>query len=138
MAATTVDRNTPTRFIERTVHLLLKSGQVIPAGAIVCTDATGNAVNGADTSALICEGRADHAASYAAGDRVINVSRGVFCYGNDGTIDQTSVGLLATILDNQTLSLAATTTNDVGAGWIEEVTADGVWVSMLGGKIAAA
>lgn len=138
MAATTVDRNTPVRGpTQRQIYLPLKSGQDIPAGAIVCVDATGEALNGADTAGLICMGRAAHRATYANGDRFITVERGVFKYANDGNIVAGSRGSLATILDNQTLSLASVTTNDIGAGYIEELEADGVWVSMLGGKVAA-
>lgn len=138
MAATTTDRNTPAKMIERQIVLPLKSSTDIPAGAIVCSDSNGLAVNGADTAGLITEGRASHAASYSAGDRYITVQRGVFEYGNNGNILQAHVGTLATIVDNQTVGLAADTTNDIGAGYIEEITSTGVFISMLGGKVAAA
>lgn len=138
MAATTNDRNTPAKLIERQIKLPLKNGETIPAGVGVCTDATGAAVNASDTAGLITQGRAAHAASYAAGDRFITVERGVFEFANDGTIAQANIGSLATWADNQTLSLAATTTNDIGAGYIEEITPTGVFISMLGGKVAAA
>ena len=138
MAATTIDRNTVTRGIERQLVFDLASGQDIPAGAIVCTNTAGEAVNGSDTAGLICQGRAQHRATYASGDRKITVMRGnQLCYGNDGTIVKADIGQVATILDNQTLSKAATTTNDIGAGIIDDVTAEGVWVTMLGGRVAA-
>ncbi len=127
------------RFIERQVNLQLDSAADIPAGAIVSTiNSSGLATSATDTAATTVQGRAAHRATYANGDRFITVDRGVFCYGNDGSITVANVGQLATVLDNQTVSLAATTTNDIGAGYIEEVTADGVWVSMLGGLVAAA
>ena len=138
MAATTVDRQTLVR--GATVRQLvfdLASGQDVPAGAIVCTNAAGEAVNGSDTVGLICQGRAEHRATYANGDRRIVVSRGVFCYANDGTIAKADIGGVCTILDNQTVSKAITTVNDIGAGIIDDVTSEGVWVSMLGGRIAA-
>lgn len=138
MSATTVDRNTPAKLIERQITLGLKSGQDIPAGAIVCTDATGLAVNGADTAGLICQGRAAHRATYANGDRFIIAQRGVYLYANNGNVVLASVGSLLTIVDNQTVGLVADTTNDIGAGYCDEVTGEGVFVSMLGGKIAAA
>lgn len=137
MAATTTDRNTRARKIDRQQRCELKSGSVIPAGAIVATDATGRAVNGADTAGLIVQGRAEHSASYADGDREIVVGKGIFLYANDGTITIADVGGVCTVLDNQTVSKAATTTNDIAAGHIEEVTSEGVWVDMMGGKIAA-
>jgi hypothetical protein len=138
MAATTVDRNTPALMIERQIVLKLETTADIPAGAIVCTNAAGNAVNGSDTAALVCQGRAAHRATYANGDREIVVERGVFVYANDGNVVQASVGTLVTILDNQTVSTAAITTNDIGAGYCDQIVPEGVVVSMLGGKIAAA
>lgn len=141
MAATTVDRNSPALHIERPMKVPLKAGSVIPAGVMVCVDATGLAVNASDTAGLSIVGRSAHAASYAAGDRFIVVERGVFYFGNDGTINVThaNTGVLAMILDNQTLTLAATAVNDIGVGYIESVDAVfGVAVSILGGKPSAA
>lgn len=137
MGATTVDRNTLVRgAVERQLVFDLASGQDIPAGAIVCTDAAGEAKNGADTAGLTTQGRAQHRATYASGDRRIVVGRGVFLYANDGTIAKADIGGYATILDNQTVSKAATTTNDIVAGLIEDVTSEGVWINMRDGKIA--
>lgn len=139
MAAATLDRQTFAYWIEREITLTLKAATVIPAGVIVCTEgATGLAVNGADVAGLKMQGRSAHAANSNLGDVVIIVERGVFVWANDGTIAQANVGQLATILDNQTLSLAATTANDVGAGWIEEIRSDGVTISVLGGRPEAA
>lgn len=138
MAATTVDRNTPALFIERQIVLKLETTADIPAGGIVATNAAGNAVNGADTAGLKVQGRAEHRATYANGDREITVSRGVFVYANDGTIVQGSVGSLAMVLDNQTVTLAATAVNDIPAGYIDQVVPEGVVVSMLGGFVGAA
>jgi hypothetical protein len=137
VAATSFDRNTLAKRIERQIVLPLKEDETIPAGVGVCTDATGAAVNASDSVGLISQGRAEHRASYADGDRYVTVSRGVFEFANDGTIEQADIGSLATWLDNQTLSKAGTTTNDVGAGYIEELTPTGIFISMLGGKVAA-
>lgn len=140
MAATTLDRNSPALHIERQIKLQLKTATPdIPAGVMVCTDATGTALNGADTAGLKIQGRSEHPASYTNGDRFIVVTRGVFWFANDGTITIANVGQLATILDNQTVSLAATTANDIGAGYIEQVDASlGVAISILGGRPEAA
>lgn len=137
MAATTLDRNPARRFVERQIVLTLAANTKIPLGVIVCTNASGLAVNGSDTAGLVTQGMSCQAADTAAGDVKIVVERGTFRFNNDGTITTANVGSLATILDNQTVSLAATTTNDIGAGFIEEVDSDGVWISMLGGKVAA-
>jgi hypothetical protein len=138
MAATTLDRNTKKRFVERQIVLTLAASTTIPAGVMVATNASGLAVNASDTTALKVQGISAHPASTVNGDIKIVVERGVFNMGNDGTITVANVGTLATVLDNQTVSLAATTTNDIGAGYIEEVDADGVWTAMLGGFVAAA
>lgn len=138
MAATTKDRATPKYWIERELTLTLKTGSVIPAGVMVAVDATGLAVNAADTAALKVMGVSAHAADQTKGDTYVVVERGVFVLANDGTIAQADVGGLATVLDNQTVSKAATTTNDIPAGYIEEVRTDGVAIAMLGGFIGAA
>lgn len=138
MAATTLDRNTKFRFLERQIVLPLKAAAVIPLGTLVATDATGAAVPAADTAGLIVQGWAAQSVNATTGDTKIVVNRGVANFGNDGTIAQAAIGSLATVLDNQTLSLAATTVNDIGAGYIEEIDADGIWISILGGKISAA
>lgn len=139
MAATTKDRATPKYYIEREITLDLKAGSVIPAGVIVCTDATGLAVNGADTAGLICQGVSAHAADQTKGDTKVVVERGVFGFDNNaGAIVAADVGKLALIVDNQTITDAATA-NNIGCGYIEEVRADGyIMIAMLGGKIAAA
>jgi hypothetical protein len=110
----------------------------IPAGTLVCTDAAGEAVTGSDTAGLVVQGRAAHRAKYADGDRTVVVERGVFVWANNGNVVQATVGSLVTIVDNQTVGLAADTTNDIGAGYCEGIRSDGVVVSMLGGKVAAA
>lgn len=138
MAATTVDRDTKVRgAVERQLTFDLASSQDIPAGAMVCTNASGEAVNAADSAALICQGRAQHRATYASGDRRIVVGKGIFLYANDGTIVKADIGGVCTILDNQTVSKAATTTADIAAGIIDDVTAEGVWVNQRDSRIAA-
>lgn len=138
MAAATSDRQTPARYIERQIVLKLTAATDIPAGVMVATvDATGLAVNASDTAGLTVQGRSEHAASYAAGDREIVVSRGVFLFGNNGNVVQASVGELLEVIDNQTVGLAADGTNNIGAGYCDEIDANGVWVAMLGGKVAA-
>lgn len=139
MAATTTDRNTPALYIQRELSPVpLATGAVIPAGVIVCLNAAGEAVNGSDTAGLIAWGRSAHRADQTAGDTQIVCERGVFLWGNNaGAIVAADVGKLAFIVDNQTVTDAATT-NNIGVGYIEEVTAAGVAIAMLGGKVAAA
>jgi len=143
MAATSLDRNTKKRGPIRQIVLDLATtatgAAAIPIGTIVsvATPSAG-AVRGADTATHVVMGLACQAADYAAGDRRIVVERGIFNLGNDGTITAADVGQPCTVLDNQTVSKAATTTNDIIGGYITEVDADGVWVDMTQAKIAAA
>jgi hypothetical protein len=139
MAATTRDRNTFKQYIQRQIALQLNPATDIPLGVMVMVIAgVGLAVNAADTANGIVMGISAHSASYAAGDRDLVVERGAFWMANDGTITRADVGGACTVLDNQTVSKAATTTNDVVPGYIEDVSADlGVLVSMLGGKVSA-
>lgn len=139
MAATTVDRQTMRQYIQRQIRLTLTAATDIPAGVMVTVAAAGTALNAADTAAHVMMGVSAAAASFAAGDREIIVERGCFWMANDGTITIADVGKACTILDNQTVSKAATTVNDIIAGYIEDVDAvKGVLVSMLGGLVAAA
>jgi hypothetical protein len=64
--------------------------------------------------------------------------KGRFWLGNNGSITAANIGQQATIVDNQTVGLAADTTNDVIAGLILDVNAiDGVLLDMTGSKIGA-
>lgn len=139
MTATTVDRGTAWKHVDHVITLTLKASEVIPEGVIVCTDANGLAVNGSDTANLVTQGISMHAADYTAGDRKITVRRGVFWLANNGNVLQAHVAnTVVTIVDNQTVGLPGDTTQDIGAGYVEEISSTlGVAVSMLGGKVAA-
>lgn len=143
MAATSLDQNPAKRGPIRQVVLDLAStstgASAIPIGTIVSTATpSAGAVRGADAAGQVVQGIACQAANFANGDRRIVVERGIFRLPQDGTITAAAVGSLATLLDNNTVSLAATTTNDIGVGWIVEVDSVGVWVDMTQAKIAAA
>lgn len=140
MAATTTDRNTRKQHIERQVRLSLAPATDIPSGVMVSVVlGVGLGVNAADTASHRVMGMSAHSASYAAGDRDIVVERGAFWFANDGTITIADVGAACTVLDNQTVSKAATTTNDIIAGYIEDVDAQlGVCVAIMGGFAGAA
>jgi len=139
MAATTLDRNTKKRGPIRQRVLPLAAATTIPVGVIVAvaTPSVG-AVNGSDTATHVVMGLSCQRAAAADGDTKIVVELGIFNLGNDGTITAADIGQPCTVLDNQTVSKAATTTNDIIAGYITEVDADGVWVDMTQAKIAAA
>jgi len=143
MTATALDQNPAKRGPIRQIVLDLATTSTgalaIPVGTIVSTvNPSAGAVRGADTAAHIVQGISCQAANYANGDRRIVVERAIFRLPQDGSITAANVGQLACVLDNNTVTLAATATNDIGCGWIEEVDAIGVWVDMTQAKIAAA
>jgi hypothetical protein len=139
MAATALDRNTQQRGPTRQIALPMGSGASIPIGVMVCvaTPAAG-AVNAADTAGFLVMGVSHQAAVQANGDTKIVVGKGIYKMGNNGNITAAHIGIAVTVVDNQTVGLAADTTNDVIAGYVTEVDSDGVWIDMTQAKIPAA
>lgn len=140
MTATTVDRNTKESWNDGPIWPIpLTASTKIPLGVIVMVvSGTGTALNGADTANGLVMGISTQMVDTALGHTVCPVRRGRFWFANDGTITAAMVGMQATILDNQTVSIAATTTNDVIAGLILAVDSiDGVLIDMTGSKIGA-
>lgn len=143
MSATTVDRLTREQFsVGPYPGIALTASTKIPAGVIVMVvSGTGTALNGADTASGICMGISTQLVDTALGHTKCFYKRGRFWLNNDGNITAAMIGQQCTILDNQTVSTAATTTNDVIAGEILDVqTIDGVaqvLVDMMGSKIGA-
>lgn len=106
------------------VVLVVKDAERIPASVIVCRDANGEAVNGTDTADLVCVGRSQQAVDNTDDGKSIKVRRGPFWWQNNGNITAAHIGLQATVVDNQTVGLAADTNNDVVAGRILAVDAN--------------
>lgn len=93
-------------------------------GSIVANNTTGYAAKAVDTSGFTLGGVAfetvDNSAG-AAGDKYIRVWRkGVFELNFSGTATQADVGKAVYMSDDNTVALAATTTNDVLVGRIVE------------------
>jgi hypothetical protein len=99
---------------------------------------TGTALNAADTANGLIMGVASQTVDTTLGHTKCPVERGAFWFANNGNVLAANIGQQATVVDNQTVGLAADTTNDVIAGVIEAVDAtDGVLISFLGSKIGA-
>lgn len=143
MAATTVDINTPRKFIERLAadDSLVAANTSIPAGALFAINGSGHAVNGADTAGLKIIGRAPRriANTTGAAAKVVpaaNAEAGVFWYATSGAnaLTVADVGGTAYVLDNQTVVRAAGTTNSIVAGAIDAFEAingvNGVWIKI--------
>lgn len=94
------------------------------AGAAVNINTSGFIKNAADAASEIFAGVMDKTVDNAAGaagakkGRVIR--QGVFDFAFSGTANQAAVGQKCYAVDNQTVALAATTTNDVLVGRIVE------------------
>lgn len=112
-----------------------QSNVSIPEGALVSVNAAGYAVNATDTANDVVVGIADETvdnSAGSAGDKSIKVRRtGVYSFVFSGTATIADVNSLVYAVDNQTVALAATTTNDVLVGRIVEfVTATKVRVDI--------
>lgn len=128
MPALTADRNTPIRANE-VFGRPVAADTVIFAGALVCLNAAGNAVPGAEATGLTADGRADSHADNAGGgigDQVVEVRKGTFRWANAGNITRANIGDTAYIDDDQTVT--ATSTDRSAAGVIVDVDDEGVWV----------
>ena len=133
MSALTKDRNTVRKEGDYAAYQV-KANVKIFAGSQVCIDSTGYAVPGSDTAGLkfvgISRGYADNTGG-SDGDLSVEVwRRGSF---ELATTDMTkgNVGDSVFVVDDQTVGLAATTTNDVSCGKISEYNAaTSVYVSI--------
>lgn len=140
MAATTTDRNTERKYVERIVadDALIAANTTIPAGVLVATDATGALVNASDTAGLTVVGRAPRRMVNSTGAAAklkpaANVEAGVFKYGTTGAnaLTAADVGKNAIVLDNQTVVRAAGAVNGIVAGTVDSIDADGgIWVKV--------
>ena len=103
----------------------LQGAESIFEGALVAINAAGYAVNAGDDANAVIVGVADESVDNsggAAGDKEIKVVRtGVFTFNTAYSAAQTDVNNIAMASDNQTVDLAANTTNDIPVGRIVEV-----------------
>lgn len=134
MTALTENRYTKHRDGLVTAHPV-KAGVHIYKGALTCADSTGYAVPGADTADYTFLGVALEEADNSAGqngDITLRVqTSGVFGFAKSGAVGQADIGDPLCIVDDQTVGLAATTTNDIACGRLEAVDSDGgVWLRL--------
>lgn len=131
MVALTQDRNTPRRLGDEGNHPVAASTEIF-AGGITVLDASGNAAPGSAATGLKAVGRAEeHVDNGAgsAGDKSVQTRKGTFRFENDGSIDRTDIGATAYIVDDQTVANNDDTGSRSAAGKIDDVDADGVWVT---------
>lgn len=132
MTATVADRNTPSRMGDA-VDFQVASGELIPAGTIVCIGATGFAVSGKLADGLVYVGRANERVDNTTGqdgDMTVEVQRGrMFAWANDGSVTQAEIGKRVYIADNQTVKKDGTGASS--AGYCVLINDDGVWTQSL-------
>ena len=139
MAALTADQSRPTRneHCAKLAYFPVAASTLIYQGSLVCVDAAGNAVNGADTASYkfvgIANRRADNS-SGSAGAISVEVK-----YGHTERLATTAAAFtqitaprtVCTVSDSDTVTTAAVTTNDVEVGVITQYEAtDFVWVDI--------
>lgn len=117
------------------VYSFKQGAEKIWEGALVMVNAAGYAVNATDTAGGVIAGIADETVDNSAGsvgDKSIKLRRkGIFEFVFGGTATIADVNTLVYVVDNQTVDLAAATTNDVLVGRIVEfVTATKVRVDI--------
>jgi len=134
MTALTANRYTKHRDGIVTAHPV-KGASRIFKGSIVCSDATGYAVAGADTAGYRVLGIAleevDNTTG-ADGVRTIRVqASGVFSLAAGAAIAQADLGAELCVADDQSVALAADTVNDIPVGRLESRDGTGfVWVRL--------
>lgn len=140
MTALTTDRKTPyTEGVE--LALPVGAAKQIFAGSLVCLDGTTRLAEPAsDATGKIFAGVAREWADNRLGDAgdltVLLRRKGLFLFAM-ASAAQTDVGKPAYVVDDQTVGLAATTTNDVACGVIVAVeSSTSVWVEIAPGSAA--
>ncbi len=134
MSALSADRRTDRIGSEgKTFHLGVDGGSHIYKGAIVCRDASGNAVPGAATSTLKAIGRS--VGNYdntngSNGDITAQIESGVFKYANGDTIAAADVPCIVYVVDDQTVAKSSAGSTRPVAGVAIQVDTDGVRVAI--------
>lgn len=131
MAALTADKRRVKQGAGDKFPVPVAASTTIHGGAMVCFDASGNAVPAADTAGLDFAGiacaRADNA-SGSAGDIEVEVERGQLEKIATAVVVAGDKGLDAVVADDQTVTDSAAGTNDVRVGKIEKFETGFAWV----------
>lgn len=94
------------------------------AGTLLCYNTSGYVTNAADTASFVFAGVAadtvDNSGGSAGDKKIDAYTEGTFEVAFSGTATQATVGQSVYAVDNQTVAVAATTTNDVLVGKVVE------------------
>lgn len=136
------DRNTP-RFDGGIKQLDVAASMLIYAGALVCRDASGNAVKGATALGLHGVGRAEQRVDNSdgdAGDVTARVREGVFGFANSASADEITaaeIGKVCYVVDDQTVAKTSGPGTRSPAGIVADVDDTNVWVLLNEQALAA-
>jgi hypothetical protein len=113
----------------------VNGGSKIFAGALVAFDTNGDIIPGADTAGLVFAGVSlEYVDNTGGADGALNVlvrRKGVYRMKSSATLTKANVGNKVFLVDDQTVGLAATTTNDVWCGNIVEyISSSEAWVDI--------
>ncbi|MCX7010380.1 MAG: hypothetical protein NTY53_24595, partial [Kiritimatiellaeota bacterium] len=130
--AATASVNTPQRSGD--LVTLLQGSNVVYAGTIVAIT-NGLAAPATDGASQLVVGRCNRTsdntgANYSA-TRTVNVARGVFQWGNAGSLTNTDVGNFCYVADDSNVTSAGSSSAKIIAGVIVAVDANGVWVDTI-------
>lgn len=115
------------------VNLPVAAATALFAGGLGAINAAGDVVPASDTAGLKVIGRIEDDVDNSAGaaaDLSVNIKRGVFRFANSptDTLTKAAVGTAAIVEDDETVGDGTTPANDIKAGLIVAVAADGVWI----------
>ena len=133
----TADRNTQSRGGLGVTMRYAVAVDIIYKGALVSVNAAGFLVAASDTAGEQCVGVADENVDNSggsAGDLWCRVVSGRAFRVAATSILQTDVGTMAYVVDDQTIEVAAATTNDIPVGYIVELVSAAIaWVFIPAG-----
>lgn len=134
MSALTANTNRDNRVTEQEAIPVAASAHIYKGGLVAVVVASGYATPGADTAGLRIVGVAENEAnnsSGASGDVSVPVRRNRVEKFACASATQAWVGNLVYAVDDNTVALAATTTNDIVVGTVVKFeSATAVWVDM--------
>lgn len=108
----------------------------IYAGSLVMLNSTGYAIPGADTASCTFVGVAqeyiDNSAGASGAKRVTVRRLGCHRFAYGGTAAITLIGTMVYLVDDQTVNVAGSTTNDIPCGKVAQVdtTLNQVWIDI--------
>ncbi len=118
-----------------TVDYQVINADVIYAGSLVCVNAAGYALPGANTLGNIfvgvAEGRADNSAGAAGAIRVVVARKGLYRFASASSLSIANVGDNVYVVDDQTVGLIAQANQGIYCGVIAKVEgANDCWVDI--------